>query len=225
MINIFARFFVIILIMKQYGVDITSRRLDDLDTLLLHDLEEYRNRTGDEVVVLDAGCGEGGLASVLLEAGYSVYGVDVMETEPAIFAGKKYDKGRFHNVDIRDFLAMEQGVTPYTAIVLQRVIHYMPYQTAVTVLKKCLELSEYGVYVSFSGLGSEIAKYYVHKDVSIKNRFTVLSEMGQQTFSITEPLCLYSEDDIQDLITELDCRCEYFRTSAFGNHKCKLVRT
>ena len=211
--------------MKQYGVDITSRRLDDLDELLLRDLEEYKNRTGSEVMVLDAGCGEGGLSSVLLEAGYSVDGVDVMEMEPAVFAGKKYAKGRFFAADIRDFLAGEQESSSYTVIVLQRIIHYMPYRAAVMVLKKCLERSECGIYVSFSGLESEIAKHYAHKDFPIENRFAVLSEVGQQTFSITEPLCLYSKDDVQCLITELDCRCEYFRTSAFGNHKCKLVRT
>ena len=211
--------------MKQYGVDITSRRLDDLDALLLRDLEEYRNRTGDEVTVLDVGCGEGGLAGVLLKAGYSVDGVDVMKREPAVFAGKKYPKGRFFTADIRDFVAREQEAGLYTAIVLQRIIHYIPYQAAVMVLKKYLERSVCGMYVSFSGLESEIAKYYAHKDFPVENRFTVLSEVGQQTFSITEPLCLYSKDDVQCLITELDCRCEYFRTSAFGNHKCKLVRT
>ncbi len=210
--------------MKQYGVDVASYRLDDLDTLLLDDVEKIQERDRGTVTILDIGCGAGGLTKALLEKQCIVDGVDIADVAAEVFYHKEFAKrARFFNEDMYDFLVHnEMGYPSYTCIVLQRVLHYVPYQKTLLLLKECLKRSEHGVYVSLSGIESEISRYYLHTEELIQNRFSYLNKIGQEKFCITAPICLYSKQDVKDIISTLDCTCEYYRMSAFGNHKCKL---
>jgi len=60
----------------QYGVDITSTRLDDLDKRVFSEIQK-KALQGESVTVLDGGCGKGGLAVSLSRVGAKVTALDI----------------------------------------------------------------------------------------------------------------------------------------------------
>jgi SAM-dependent methyltransferase len=201
----------------KYGVDIASTRLDDLDKRVLADVCERIGR-GEAVSVLDVGCGQGGLALALAAAGAAVTALDIDDYEEAIQASSipHSDAINFIQVDIRDWLAT--NTERFDLVVLQRVLHYLPYEDVRTVLEKLHAVSG-TLYLSVTGTSTVIANHYDALSLPLSERWVGLDTVGQELFSITAPLCLYTEDEIRTLLEETGWEIEWLRVSDFGNVK------
>ncbi len=207
----------------QYGVDIASTRLDDLDKRVLADVCEQVDR-GEEVSVLDIGCGQGGLALALAAAGTRVRALDIDDYAEVIQAqsAKTDTKIDFIQADIRDWLTT--NTVEFDLVVLQRVLHYLPYEDARTVLEK-LRLQSDTLYVSVTGTTTAIASHYDALRLPLSKRWGGLDATGQELFSITAPLCLYTEDELRTLLEESGWKIEWLRVSDFGNIKVAARRS
>jgi SAM-dependent methyltransferase len=203
----------------QYGVDIASIRLDDLDKRVLADVRERVDRS-EMVSVLDVGCGQGGSALALAEAGAAVTGIDITDYSSA-FQTEGITKFRFLKADVREWLRDTQ--TQFDIVVLQRVLHYLPYGEARTVLEN-LRLVTATLYLSVTGTTTAIANHYGALALPLSVRWGGLDTVGQELFSITAPLCLYREEELLGLLRDCGWEVRWSRVSDFGNVKVVAIR-
>jgi SAM-dependent methyltransferase len=192
-----------------FGVDVAAARADDLDKKLLGELQDH-----PEVSVLDLGCGAGGFAARLDNFKGMYLGVDQHDfslhfknTPNAIFVQK----------DIRDISSLLVG-RQFDYCLAQRTIHYVKYQEAVQILS-LLTKHVASLYISVSGLESDIGAHYPDAHKAVEVRFAQLDPTEQSTFSITEQLCLYTPEEAAGLLQMAGWEIEELWISAFGNIK------
>lgn len=203
---------------SNFGVDVAIRRADDLDKLMLDWVRE-----NEVPKVLDLGSGAGGQSLRLVQAGADVTAIDI--TDYSVEFTKIRTKNllteeslKFFTGDIKtlDFILKNRE---FDIACLQRVIHYLPYQEAFNLLvylrkKVCKKL-----YLSVTGLDSDIGQGYFDKNKPIESRFCRLEIKMAEKFYINEPICLYSKSEFQDLLIKAGWRIEKCWVSAFGNIK------
>lgn len=208
----------------QYGVDVAITRLDDLDRRVLHEVSACV-RAGLAPQVLDAGCGGGGLSVPLAVAGAAVTALDIVDCSTAIreklsLAGC----GDIHinsvTADIYDWVTTTH--VNFNIVVLQRVLHYLPYEKANVVLRQLRERTEH-LFLSVTGTTTAIAGHYPSLALPVTERFGLLDSAGQELFSITAPLCLYHERELRELLHNTGWNIVWSRVSDFGNIKIEAV--
>ncbi len=198
----------------MYGVDVARIRTDDLDKKVIAYAKQH---TG--VSVLDCGCGGGGLARHLVACGAFVTGVDIVNYSDAFARIRRecgYTRSQLHFVHTD---MTEIGETRYDVAVLQRVLHYLPYERAFQFLVHLQGLLKHTLYISVSGLESDIGRRYAHADKPLLDRFCVLDPLGARTFGIYKPLCLYTPEEFIVLLVQSGYDIEECWVSAFGNIK------
>jgi SAM-dependent methyltransferase len=198
----------------KYGVDIASTRLDDLDKRVLADVRERISR-GEEASVLDVGCGRGGLAAALVAAGATVTALDIDDYRDE-YVGCTNGRLEWVRADIRAWV--KDNMKQYDIVVLQRVLHYLPYADAKELLLALQAMTD-TFYLSVTGTTTAIANHYDKLGEPLERRWGVLDTVGQELFSITAPICLYSEEEILGLFKDGGWQVEWARVSDFGNIK------
>lgn len=201
-----------------FGVDVAVSRADDLDKLLLVHIKESGNP-----LVLDLGCGQGGQSFRMVDAGARVTGIDI-HSHGALFAAYRSKSGlsetslQYIQGDARQFASLTEHMN-FDLCCVQRMLHYLPYDDAKELLKSLKQSVTGALYVSVTGIESEIGATYVDKENSVAERFCTLSADAAETFSITESVCLYTQAEFVELLTTAGWSIEKIWTSAFGNHK------
>ena len=198
-----------------YGVDVAIRRADDLDKRLFALVVEQLGAR-----VLDVGCGAGGCAARLEAAGAQVVGLDIHDFSSE-FSERAGGRSTFIEGDIRELNALIADT--YDFALCQRTIHYVPYAEARTFLEVLRSRTTQKLFISFSGLESDLARTYPDTDKPVMERFATLGDEDQETFGITAPLCLYTKAEAEKLLRDSGWRIEESWQSAFGNSK--LVAT
>lgn len=201
-----------------HGVDVAIKRADDLDKLMIENIVSKK-----EVKVLDLGCGAGGQSVRMVEAGAKVTAIDVHDFSKEFESYKNErvisdDVLHYINGDITNLSELISGKT-FTEVCMQRVLHYLTYVQAIELLKVLYEVTEDKLYISVTGIGSDVAVEYDGTEVPIGERFTVLSEEAAEKFSIHEPVCLYSQKEFIEILERTGWQVEKCWESAFGNLK------
>ena len=206
----------------QYGVDVASQRLDDLDKRVLAAVQEMVS-VGVSPRVLDVGCGQGGLSLALAATGAKVVALDIDDYGDVI-QGQSVPHGEaidFIQADIRDWVVT--NTERFDLGVLQRVLHYLPYKDAQIVLEKLRNVSD-KLYLSVTGTTTAIASHYDALTMPITERWGRLDAVGQELFSISAPLCLYTESELRELLIKTGWEIEWLRVSDFGNIKVEAKK-
>lgn len=218
------------LLSPDHGIDIASQREDDLDRLAL-DRIRMLSRVS-KPFALDVACGAGGQSLRMAIAGARVVAIDAAPLE-SIFKETLYKALEQADKDVLDaaFLRWDMRELPSSplgslegrvdVIVCQRAIHYLPYDealAAVTAMARCLT-SDGRLYLSASGLGSELSENYAAKDDQLPKRFGLLSKAMLEKHGIRNPVCLYSLDDMKQLLQSAGLTQESIFESPFGNIK------
>lgn len=204
------------------GVDIASQRSDELDRLSLSFACDLVNR-GETPIALDAACGLGGQAFRLAAVGAKVTAfdaADLAETVAATAAAAGLaDRVTFVRGDLREVSALVGG--PFNIICCQRAIHYLPWAEAVSVVKGFAGLLAPAgrLYLSASGLGSELGVSYPHALLPRASRYAPLSPQMASKHGIVGPVCLYTPEDLRDLFTAASLTAMSVFASPFGNIK------
>ena len=218
---------------KGHGIDVASQRLDELDRLACDFVARQRQLHPDRSpLVMDMGCGAGGLCAALAAAGADCLGIDRIDFGQAfqqlndeLAAGEKTAQGKLRFL-LADFLALppdfsNQYQAAAAVIVSQRALHYAPYPQAVAAIKRFRGLlrPDGRLFLGLSGLGSELAEGYAAARVPLEQRFARLAEFMADRHGILQPVCLYDKTDVARLLTEGGFVPESIFTSAFGNLK------
>lgn len=200
-----------------HGADIASQRADDLDLMAIEWV-----RSLSSPFAIDVACGAGGQAFRLAQAGATVVATDIADMTQIIDSASTGLPGRvvFVQLDMR-CLDQLQVELPADVIVCQRAIHYLSFSAAIGVVAQMARLLAPGgrLYLSASGIHSELADGYVGRDAPVEARYARLALAMREKHGIRSPVCLYSEDDLSRLLIAGGFAVESIFSSAFGNIK------
>lgn len=204
----------------NFGVDIAMQRADDLDNMSLDQLRVLARAAR----ALDVASAAGGQAVRMACAGANVTALDIGDYSGAFLAAASAlgvaDKCTFEHQDITKFdVAMKLGT--FDVIVCQRMIHYVPHFTAVSVIRNLGRAlaSDGRLYISASGLHSELGDDYAGAFAPVADRYEPLAVPMIAKHAIEGPVCLYSVAEFATLLESAGLRVERVFASAFGNVK------
>ena len=167
------------------------------------------------VNVLDLGCGAGGAARRLISAGATVTGIDVHNFSHE-WSGQNNGPTEFIQGDICH-LDQLLNKRVFDVCLCNRTLHYLPYLMAKTVLKRIRRHIKGQLFISFSGLTSDLARGYAASHQPVESRFDFLATADQETFGITASLTLYTEAEAIALVQQSGWKVDWVRTTDFGN--------
>ena len=205
--------------MGYCGYDISSQRLDELDK---ETIQYVLSRKENGLNCIDLGCGEGKIGIILAMIGADVLLIDKNDISKKIKPIK-------NNFDLNlNFLCknandLEPEDLPFKVDVCysQRFIHYLKFNEAdklIDLLSKKMKKGSM-LFISASGLNSELGTGYRHKNMPIEKRFAKLKKELAKKHNIVEPVCLYAEADLEKLITPHGFKTVSVKSSDFGNIK------
>jgi cyclopropane fatty-acyl-phospholipid synthase-like methyltransferase len=201
-----------------HGVDVASQRADDLDNLCLKHIAAK-----SAARVLDLGAGAGGQSLRMVEAGATVIAVDSYDFGE-VFAKLRADNAidktqlQFIRGDISSIPA-QWTKDKVTDAIVQRTIHYLQYEAAQQLLNHLYKKVADKLFISVTGIHSAVGVEYAGRAVAVKERFSPLAPEQAQTFSISQPVCLYSAEEFVALLETNGWKVERWWESAFGNIK------
>ena len=207
------------------GIDVASQRADDLDERCLAFLDaRFAQNPTTRPSALDLACGRGGQTLRMVASGALVTAVDRHDHGADI---QRALSGRLipqppHFIQA-DFRALPEALpdAPYDAIICQRAIHYLRYAEAVTAVRAWTHYLKPGgrVFLSASGLNSELGRRYPHRDRPVAERYGYLASDMADRHAIQQPVCLYEAMDLVDLLHAAGLGVADVFLSPFGNVK------
>jgi hypothetical protein len=208
-----------------HGADIASQRIDELD------IKALRFAVSGELpapIALDLGCGLGvqGMRFAILSMEAHLY--DLVDISDRILAFKMMFplvNLHFHKVDLRE--DMRHCVPARVGLSYsQRFIHYLRYEEACRLLKSVFHSMMNGgrLFLSASGLNSELGCRYAARNQSLGRRFGALEPRIGKKHQIHEDVCLYTEGDLRQLTAACGFEEIGVWSSAFGNAKGIFVK-
>jgi SAM-dependent methyltransferase len=210
----------IVMTTGKHGADISSQRMDDLDVeTILHALQ-LKERTG---ACLDLGCGIGIQGLRLASLGFKTMLIDWIPISTTVLRVAGLDELLPLSYLMKDARALESANLPTKIAVCysQRFIHYLRFDEALVLLKLVRQQMLPGakLFLSASGLLSELGDNYPGKAHELSSRFAPLSQPMAEKHNIHESVCLYTPDDLVTLCQSASFSCDRVYSSAFGNVK------
>jgi hypothetical protein len=200
-----------------HGADIGIQRLDELDSRALQHLLACHEK---HPICLDLGCGIGAQGMRFAMCGAHSYLYDLIResnvTRVLRSAGVRIDyvEGDLRRPDV-------QIPRDVTIAFSQRFVHYLRYSEAKSLFTKVGSrmIREGLLFLSASGINSELGYQYAGKRVDMEHRFAPLHPNMQQRHEILESVCLYDEEELQTLALECGFERVEIWQSGFGNIK------
>ena len=209
-----------------HGPDISSQRIDELDRQALEYVLQHQAKGPKG---MDIGCGSGiqGVRFALLNAEMEL--VDILDIAERIkrisrdlLLGQKliYLKRDVKTLKVSEF------ANKYDFIYTQRFLHYLNYQEASDFISFISAITTPGgkLFISASGIGSELGDDYAGKALEVHNRFFHLSPKIASKHGIYENVCLYSLDELEYLLVSHQYSIQSIWKSPFGNIKAIAIK-
>ena len=202
-----------------YGADIAAQRIDELDKEALIQALSLQNTRG---ACVDLGCGPGCQGTRFAMLGAAAYLYDLLPESSMVRYLREntslclsYRQGDLKLLEDRDLPDRIQLAFS------QRFIHYLKYGEAQLLIRAIAERMqpETFFYISASGLNSELGRDYPGLTTELIRRFSCLSSSMQAKHAIREPVCLYTESDLTELMGANKLRKCQVWTSRFGSVK------
>lgn len=205
-----------------YGIDISSQRLDDLDLQALDYLRNLQHQSEDgKVSLLELGCSSGGFSKTAASDFIKVIAID------ACAYPKEWQAAITENNDLTFIqhplpsFPMSLAEMSFDCVVSQRALHYLNYEDVFTVLNWCkTHLKREGrIYVSVSGVGSELGIGYSAINQPVRERWGRIDTHLAACHGIQHNVCLYSKTELTDIMELVGFRIVKSWVSDFGNIK------
>ena len=210
----------------SHGADISAQRMDDLDKKAL----KYVLRNAEKNLKgLDAGCGYGIQSVRFALLHVEMHLIDMLDMQQRIRNISKNlfltNKLIYIQKDIKEINATD--LPPNIDFVYsQRFIHYLTYdeaKTFVSTISKLLKKKGV-VFISASGIHSELGTNYKGNNLHIEKRYCKLSPSIASKHNILEKVCLYSKEELSALLRENKLMIQEIWESPFGNIKAIAVK-
>lgn len=205
-----------------FGCDIAAQRSDDLDNYAIEFIKDLRQKKNC-VYAIDAGCGVGGQSIRMALAGAEVIAIDVTDYSSEIYTHAQVagceSQISFIQSDIR---SLKFSSNPEVDLIIcQRTIHYLPWEEAVAALQVFRDLLKPQglLFLSASGINSELGQSYEHGHLPANSRYCPLESTMSEKHSIYGKVCLYDEIDLGNLLFESGFDPSKIYASPFGNIK------
>lgn len=202
------------------GHDIASQRTDALDE---QGLALIRTKAATEkVVAWDLGCGLGGHALRMAQAGAAVIALDITDFGADIAAAAKdaqlSERVRFQQGSLLEGVA---GLPAPCIISCQRTLHYFTAAQAQALVTEWARRLRPGgaLFLSASGINSELAQDYAGAAVPWMDRYAPLAAPMADKHDIRGPVCLYSKEDLARVLETAGLTGIEVFESPFGNIK------
>jgi len=193
----------------RHGIDVASQRVDELDAACLRFALERA-----PCVAVDLGCGSGfqGLRLALL--GCRTLLVDRIDPHPLVSVACGGLPLRHLQADLAQLRPdqMPDGVGIATS---QRFLHYLRFDEALNFLKTVSGR----IFLSASGLESELGSGYPAMGEPLHRRFARLDPEIGRRHQILVPVCLYAERDMSRILVISGFEVLVCFRSPFGNVK------
>ena len=202
-----------------HGSNISNQRRDDLDDMALRSARNSVVHLSD-TTVYDIGCGQGAMTMEFARLGCTVVACD-LEPMPALakFSQQSAEASPLHIVQ-KDARHVDWTGYPKPNILYsQRFIHYLRYDEARELVSTLTSREGVLVFLSMSGLHSELGKGYSGAGQSLKNRFAHLAPSMAEKHGIDQKVCLYSQEDAERLASDCGLKVKELWLSGFGNVK------
>jgi 2-polyprenyl-3-methyl-5-hydroxy-6-metoxy-1,4-benzoquinol methylase len=202
----------------RWGTDVCSRKIDELDQACI---QFALARKESETAGIDIGCGLGRVSIGMATLGVRMNLIDILPLQ------HHFDEvlGKFPTMPLTFLQADVRHVKDvdllgrYDFVLSRRFLHYVPYCDAVELITRFSQRLVQGgkVFISASGLESELGIGYIDICEHISNRFDYLSSSMMEKHNIREKVCLYRPSELIHLFQ--GCGFEGHRVwlSAFGN--------
>ena len=207
------------------GANISSQRMDDLDGLCLDFALKLKLKGRRKFRALDVGCGDGIQGLRLALIGYESHLYDKEPLPEKAYGPREIYQiasMKFHRHDLTD--SSKKSLFPSNGVDIcysQRFIHYLRFTEAVTLLTRIRNSMARGghLFISASGLASEIGEAHPHRNQPVERRFERLELPIREKHSIFEKICVYSPDDLERLCVRAGFITIDLWQSGFGNVK------
>jgi cyclopropane fatty-acyl-phospholipid synthase-like methyltransferase len=180
--------------------------------------------SGEAPRVLDLGCGVFGQSRRLSRLGAEVIAVDKNENLVPIYEAIRrcHPELRlsFYCAKVTEMDGARLG-SNFVAIYSQRMLHYLTYWQAKEMLVSVSRLlnATGRLFLSVSGLESELGDSYPHLNRPVADRFSELSFDIEKKHEIRNPVCLYTAVEFQKLLVSAGLEVTKIWKSEFGNVK------
>ena len=204
----------------KHGVDIASQRMDDLDIAALQYALQKTEKRG---VAIDLGCGSGMQGLRFAALGFKTMLIDWLPIEMTVLRIAEIDQMLPLSYVMKDVRTLTASELPDEVAFCysQRFIQYLQFEEAVTLLRLLRARMPVGakLFLSASGLLSELGDGYEGRKHPLTRRFAVLARNMANKHDIHEPVCLYTLEDLIALCRSAAFLPEHVFSSPFGNVK------
>lgn len=193
-----------------FGSDVSSQRLTPFEEEIIERAALLKKASGKPVYALDLFSGHcAANARRLAELGFQAYAVDFNEPADSLvpvigtFAGG----GSLHYLQqdarILDLSFLPAGLDLVTG---QRGLHFLPFREAKLLVAKLASKLNAGasIFLSVGAVDCMVGGGYKHTDLPVEERWHPLEPELGGPIHVTEPLCLYKDEDIEALFADLD---------------------
>lgn len=207
------------------GVDVASQRADDLDLMAVEHIRSIASSKA--IFAIDVGCGHGGQVARMANAGACVIAMDAQDYRVELAKTLAREGVRSGQCFFfRAGVEAEPVIGPVDVVMCQRMIHYLEHPAAAKALSWFHRISVSGarMFLSASGLDSELGNGYAARDIPVERRYAHLSPEMAGKHAILPPVCLYRPDELEDLARKAGWEVEKVFVSPFGNVKLVAVK-
>ncbi|MBU6451077.1 MAG: hypothetical protein KGS72_04810 [Cyanobacteria bacterium REEB67] len=195
---------------EGFGSDVSSQRLTPFEEEILARAENMQARQRHPLVALDLFSGYcAANARRLSELGFKAHAVDFAPADPAIAAivDKPNHSGgvlHYQEVDLRQFdPSIFDGKLDLATC--QRGLHFLRYNEARHLIVELTKQLTKGarMYFSIGAVDCAVGPGYKHAERPVADRWHPLEPDLGGPIHVTEPLCLYKDEDIVSLFAGL----------------------
>lgn len=209
---------------ESFGTDISSIRLDDLDKRYFGHVLSAQEKP----VCVDLGCGLARPSIAAATIGGVVTLYDSLELKDRFeFLSETIPLPNlaFRKVDLSD-CAPDVFPDNIDIIYSQRTLHYLTYGQVLELIRMLCERAVSGarLYLSVSGLRSELGVGYGGASLPVEERHHTLGQEMAEKHDILQPICLYTEEDMERLGKDAGLLAIDVYSSSFGNIKAILEK-
>jgi hypothetical protein len=206
-----------------FGSDVSSQRLTHFEEQILARATVLQKRSSRRLVALDLFSGYcAANARRLSEIGFCAYAVDFSPADAEVLAlsGNEQAKGGVLYYEQTDLRAFDPAffAGKLDLVTCQRGLHFLRFAEARRLVSDLTTQLTTGarMYFTIGATDCAVGGGYKHTNMPVADRWHALEPELGEPIHVTEPLCLYKEEDIHSLFADLPGYLERVSRDDFG---------